>query len=278
MRCMTAGTPVRMRGRDGEFMRLSPREDQLSDLNGKLQAYLRQAALRRPNSERAGPFLATFNAEDDNAYLNYAIPDDGAEPHEGEIAALIALFLARKRTPRLEYMPAAAPKLEAALLAKGFTVEARVPVMLCLPGMEIFDRVPDGFDVFVAQSERDLEAAARAQAEAFGGPYRGPRGMKRTIRYGGIVVAARDIASGNIEGAGTAMPAIGGVSEITGIGVRANSRRHGVAGAITALLTRQAFVRGVTLAWLTPGSRDAERIYARAGLVVASEALHISRQ
>lgn len=79
-----------------------------------------------------------------------------------------------------------------------------------------------------------------------------------------------------IIGAGVATAPIDGVSEIAGIGVRPPSRRRGSAGAITALLARKSFENGVALAWLTPGSSEAERIYARAGFVAALEALHIS--
>src|SRR5258708_1158735 len=87
-------------------------------LNPRLLAYLRPAALRRPDHERIGPFLATFNEGDDNAYLNYAIPDDDAEPDASAVATLVAAFELRKRKPRLEYVPAAAPKVEAALIAQ----------------------------------------------------------------------------------------------------------------------------------------------------------------
>jgi predicted GNAT family acetyltransferase len=67
------------------------------------------------------------------------------------------------------------------------------------------------------------------------------------------------------------------VSEVAGIGVRVAYRRRGIAGALTSCLAREAFACGIELIWLTPGSDDAERIYARAGFVRASEQLHISR-
>ena len=73
-----------------------------------------------------------------------------------------------------------------------------------------------------------------------------------------------------------ATPAHEGVSEVAGIGVRvAIAARY--RGRAQPLLTREAFAREVELAWLTPGSDDAERIYARAGFARASEQLHISK-
>ena len=251
-------------------------DDDRQILNRRLLAYLRAAALRGRNHERIGPFLATFNLENDNIYFNYAIPDDGADPAGQDIAALIGAFEARKRKPRLEYIAAAAPKVEAALLAQGFVAEARVPVMICRPGDERLAAAP-GFEIFAASGESDLTGAEQARAQAYGEPSHGPGGLRRTVKYGGVVAAARDAASGTIAGAGTAMLPVDGISEITGIGVRPDFRKRGVAGAITALLVREAFAKGVTLAWLTPGGPEAERIYARAGFTVASEALHISR-
>jgi ribosomal protein S18 acetylase RimI-like enzyme len=131
--------------------------------------------------------------------------------------------------------------------------------------------------VFAALADADLIGAEQARAEAFGGPSHGPGGLRRTLKYGGVVAAARDSASGAIVGAGTAMPPIDGISELTGIGVRPDFRRRGIAGALTARLTREAFDKGVTLVWLTPGGKEAERIYARAGFTAVSEALHTSR-
>lgn len=257
-------------------MTYSLTDDELQTLNLRLLAYLRGAALRGRNHERIGPFLATFNLGNDNVYLNYAIPDDDADPKAPDIAALIAAFAARQRKPRLEYIAAAAPKVEATLVAHGFAVEARVPVMICRPGMERLAAAP-GFEIFAALADADLIGAEQAQAEAYGGPSHGPGGMRRTLKYGGVVAAARDVASGAIVGAGTAQPPIDGISEITGIGVRPDFRKRGAAGAITALLTAEAFAKGITLAWLTPGGKEAERIYARAGFAAVSEALHISR-
>jgi ribosomal protein S18 acetylase RimI-like enzyme len=258
-------------------MTLSPSDVERRTLSARLLGYLRTSAERRANSQRVGPFVATFNDSDDNVFFNYAIPDDGAEPSPGEIAALTALFEARNRKPRLEYMTDAAPELEAALIGEGFSVEARLPTMLCTPGMGVHGAAAAGFDIFNATGHEDLAGAERAQAEAYGGVSHGPEGLKHAIAQGGIIVAARDLASGVIAGAGMATPPIDGISEIAGIGVRENFRRRGAAGAITALVTRIAFENGVTLAWLTPESTDAERIYARAGFAVAGEALHISR-
>jgi ribosomal protein S18 acetylase RimI-like enzyme len=248
-----------------------------NELDRKLLGYLRASAQRSPSGERSGAFVVTFNREDDNPYLNYAIPDDGADPTPSDIAALIAVFEKRQRKPRLEYMPGAVPKLEAALLAQGFKAEARVPVMLCTPTMQIVMPETAGLHVLAASTGEDLTAAELSQAEAYDSPSHGPAGLKRTLKLGGVVAAARDIASGMVIGAGVATPPLEGVTEIAGIGVRPTYRRRGAAGAMTALLTQEAFAKGITLAWLTPGSVEAERIYARAGYVVASEALHISR-
>lgn len=38
------------------------------------------------------------------------------------------------RAPRLEFLPATAPAAEEALLATGFGIELRMPVMTCAPG------------------------------------------------------------------------------------------------------------------------------------------------
>lgn len=251
-------------------------EDELRSLNARLLAYLRSSAERRPLSRRSGPFLATFDT-DRNIYLNYAMPDDDADPSPANVAALIALFEAHGRKPRLEYIPAAAPKVEAALLAAGFVAEARVPVMLCTPHMAVHTPATRDIEVFLPTTDDDLTATEAAQSQAYGSPPRGLAGHKRALRAGGIVAAARDVGSGAIVGGGVATAPRSGIGEIAGIGVHSGFRRRGAAGAITARLAREAFARGFELLWLTPGGQEAERIYARAGFQAVSEALHISK-
>ena len=53
----------------------------------RIQSYLRVAAPRWRDHMPIGPFLATFSRDTDNRYLNYAIPDDGAEPSPADVDA-----------------------------------------------------------------------------------------------------------------------------------------------------------------------------------------------
>jgi GNAT superfamily N-acetyltransferase len=250
--------------------------DLKAGLNRRIQAYLRAHALRMADRERIGPFLASFDGGSDNPYRNYAVPDDGASPGASEIDALIGVFARRARLPRLEYVADAAPNVEPALLANGFDVEKRFPLLVCVPGM-LRDTHAAGIDIERAQHESDIIAAAEVGAEAYGGDvYVDP--LRRLVVQGGVLMVARARTTGRVVGAGMATPAHGATSEVAGIGVRTAWRRRGIAGALSAALAREAFARAVTLAWLTPGHDSAERIYARAGFVRASEQLHISKR
>src|ERR1051326_1935994 len=95
----------------------------------RIQSYLRIAAPRWRDHVRVGPFLATLSRDTDNRYLNYAIPDDDAEPARTDVDALVGEYRERNRLPRLEYIPSLAPAVEPALVAAGFSVEGRTPLM-----------------------------------------------------------------------------------------------------------------------------------------------------
>ena len=133
-----------------------------------------------------------------------------------------------------------------------------------------------GIHIGLASDDRDIVDAADVGAEAYDDEVY-PDPLRRLVAQGGTLAIARDPKKGLAVGAGMATPAHEGVSEVAGIGVRVRYRRRGIAGALTACVTREAFKRGVELAWLTPGHDDAERIYSRAGFVRASEQLHISK-
>lgn len=247
------------------------------ELNRRIQGYLRATALANPNHERIGPFLAGFAADDANPYRNYAVPDDGASPDRAEVEALIAAFARRKRKPRLEYIPASAPAVEPALVARGFAIEKRYPLMISGRAAPAPIALPE-FTLSLAQGDADIVEAAEVGAEAYNDDEPHPDPLRRLVAQGGVLGIARDIATGVMAGTGMATPRHDGVTEVAGIGVRNRFRRRGIAGALTAMLAQEAFARGASLAWLVPGDEAAERIYARGGFRRASEQLHISRE
>ncbi len=252
-----------------------------------IQAYLRHTAARWRETERVGPFLATFTPGSENPYLNYAIPDDGAVPTAADVDALVLAFERRRRTPRLEYLPAPAPAVEQSLVRAGFTADGRLPVMTCTRETLVEDDEPVGIEVLVPVTDDELAGTISATNEAYVDPAAAhppsPAAIanrRELLSAGGCVVLGRDRATGEPAGAGiTEVPHVG-VTELAGIGVRPRFRRRGVAAAVTSRLAREAFARHPSLhtIWLTPGGADGQRIYSRVGFVPTSEALHISRQ
>ena len=249
-------------------------------MDARIQAYLRGAAARGRETERIGPFLATFDSASENPFLNYAIPDDGAQPSAAQVQALAEAYARRGLRPRLEYLPGTAPGVEDALRAAGFEVEGRLPLMT-RPSDRIVDPPrPERVELLMPSTDDELQEATAAQSEAFGGPPLSPaeaERMRATVASGGIAVAARELATGTIVGAGVCTPPADKVTELAGIGVRAAYRRRGIAGALTARLAEEAFAAGVTTAFLTPGHDGAGRVYERAGFEPTSVMLHISR-
>lgn len=246
----------------------------------RIQAYLRIAASQGRDVERIGPFLATFNRHEENLFLNYALPDDGAEPRPGDVAGLIAAYERRDRTPRLEYIAQLAPAVEAALLAAGFVAEGRLPLMICAPGEERPLPTPEGIELIAPVADDELLGAVAAQNEAYGAPPPAPEVVNRlraSLATGQILILARVAATGEPVGAGVCTAPAQGLSEVAGIGVRAQFRRRGVAGALTVRLAREAFAAGVALAFLMAAHETEARIYERAGFTRCGEILHISR-
>jgi ribosomal protein S18 acetylase RimI-like enzyme len=249
--------------------------------DAQIQSYIRFAASRLRDTERIGPFLATFSHHSDNPFLNYAIPDDGATPTAEEVAALIVAYQQRNRLPRLEYMPGLAPALEAILLAAGFTVEDRFPLMVCTPGAERDVPAPPGIELLATASDDEILEAVTVQSDVFGDPPPSPEdvtGRRATIQVGGRSMVARVRATGEPVGAAMYDVPADHTTELAGVAVLLGFRRRGIAGALTARLTRDAFAAGITTVFLTPGGAEAERVYARAGFSTSSQVVHISKK
>lgn len=245
-----------------------------------IQAYIRSGVGRGRETEQIGPFLATFSPRNDNPYLNYAVPVDGALPTAAEVTSLIAAYELRGRLPRLEYLTSVAPAVEEALVAGGFVVEGRLPIMVCTSGSAQDLPVPPGIELIVPTSEDEIRAMVTAQNEAYGED--APTQAQVVARLanlaaGGLAILACDAATGQPAGGGTCDVPLHGTTELAGVGVRDAFRRRGIAGALTSRLARDAFGSGLMTVFLTPAHEAEERIYARAGFIRISEQLHIAR-
>jgi ribosomal protein S18 acetylase RimI-like enzyme len=246
-------------------------------MHAMLQASLRGALLRRSDVASVGPFAVAFDPDSDNPFRNYAVPDDGARPTPAEVADLRSAFVARERRPRLEFLPAAAPAAEDALLRAGFVTEARLPIMTCAPAQLREVARPGEVELDAVAGGDALREAAAVQNAAYGAPPATDADVARledTVAAGGIVGLARE-ASGRAVGSGLVAAPSDGLAELAAVGVLPQWRRRGIAAALTGALGRAAFDRGIATLMLM--AYEAEQgIYARAGFTVASEIIFVS--
>lgn len=112
---------------------------------------------------RVGPFDAFVDHLRTTKYHSLALPDPGATDTDLQpaLAPLQTAFAERGRTARTEFAEALTPGLEALLLADGWTLSERTPVMACTPdrmkvppavdGLEIVPLGPDGDEALAVE-------------------------------------------------------------------------------------------------------------------------------
>ncbi|NBH12359.1 GNAT family N-acetyltransferase [Amycolatopsis sp. SID8362] len=237
-----------------------------------IQNYVRKTAPRGRETERVGPFLATYSPGTAHPMLNYAIPDDGAKPTTAEIDALTAAFRRRDLLPRLEYFTDVAPDLEHLLVEAGYAPERRVPLMTCGPADRVGKPAPAGIRLRAPESGEDFRRLRAAQNTAFGEP--AEIGDDEEPRSGVRHLLAE--AGGVVVGGGLALEVVDGTTEIAGIAVLEPYRGRGIAAALTARLTREVHEAGAHTAFLTPGDLGIGNVYARVGYRPAGECVHLS--
>jgi len=225
-----------------------------------------------------GSFVATFNPQDANPYLNYAVPFEAAVPISAEVQELADTFRRRERRPRLEYIPAMAPAVEDVLLGEGFAQEGRLPLMIAgtLRSSEVA-----GIELLSPGCDEEYAAVASVQWEAYEEeppvPQRVIDALKRTSELGGVVCLAREKETGQPAGAGLCAGPTRGCAELTSVGVRTQFRRRGIAEAMAAWIGLEAQRRGIEHVFLMARGEPEARIYKRAGFDRCGEVLHISR-
>lgn len=240
---------------------------------------MRRAAAAGRMTEQVGPFLATFSPDSANPFLNYAIPVDGARPSSSDVDALTEAYAQRDLLPRVEFMAETAPAAERALLIAGWSVERRIPVMLCPPGSAVAIAAPAGVELVVPRTDEEVRGMLVAQHEAFGEPADIRDGdvekARERLRAGGFAVLAK--VAGEPAGGGVAEAVVDGTTEVGGIGVREPYRRRGIGAAMTAFLTAAVHEAGARTVFLTPAGVPEQRLYARAGFTPTGDMLHLSR-
>ena len=192
-------------GRTGADCACSHREETTEVLAEQIHAYLRRGAGYQRT--QVGPFLATFSPGSDHPMRNYAIPDDGAAPSARDVAALLEVYRQRGLKPRLEYLSAAAPAVEPALLRSGFVVEARIPVLAIRPGDQPRAPAALGIEVTMAADDADHIDAMMVAAETYGEKVEIPpsfmvEARKAMVSSGGGVAVARIVDGRQAVGSG----------------------------------------------------------------------------
>jgi GNAT superfamily N-acetyltransferase len=243
-----------------------------------IMAFVRDSRRDR-GLRRVGQFLLMFTAASKHRYLNYAIPDDDVEPTETEVDALVDAFRKADRMPRLEFLPTMAPALEARLLARGFTVEERLPLMTCTRTSARLVEPPKGVRIMVPFDDATMLALVSLQHHIFDDPEPADANSVARLRFGlergARALVAVDSATGVTVGAAQCVPAAGGATEVVGVAVARSHRRCGLAGAMVSALVRQCLDAGLLSVFLeaAPGADGA---YRNAGFVRTSTSLHIS--
>lgn len=240
---------------------------------------MRRTAAAGRATEQVGPFLATFSSDSPNPFLNYAIPDDGARPGPSDVDALTTAYRRRELLPRVEFLVDTAPDAEPALLAAGWSVERKIPLMLCPPGAAVAIPAPPGIELVVPETDDEIAGMITTQRVAFGDlPEVSAKDIsltKERLRAGWFAVLARDAETGEAAGGGVAEAVTDGTTEVAGIAVAEKFRRRGIGAALTASLAVAVHARGARTVFLTPAGVPEQRIYTRVGFQPAGDMLHL---
>ena len=260
----------------------------------QIDAFCDAVPRRRARAEEHGPLVLFVPTGPGWPY--YARPrrpadrSDGGrgagEPGRTVTAEDIRAVRARQREllipESFEWIDEAAPGMTAAAPGAGLAVRAH-PLMV-LSALAPAPVTAPGITVrIVSPGEPELDRIWAVPAVAFGHPGtaaglaraierdkiaadhdEGTMGILRErLRSGQSVLAAAFGPDGPLA-AGSCQP-LGGVAEITGVGVLPSARRMGLGGAVTAALAREALRRGVQTVFLAASDDDVARVYARLG-------------
>jgi ribosomal protein S18 acetylase RimI-like enzyme len=248
----------------------------------RIDAFCDTVPRRRAEAQESGPLVLFVPTGPGWPY--YARPKQSPRPPV--TPADVRAVRARQReliTPEsFEWIEQTAPEMAAAAADAGLEVRAH-PLMV-LAGAAQVPPLPSGITVrVVAPEDAELDRIWAVPAVAFGHPGTavGEPGVAERDKIaadhdGGTIAMLRErlrsghsvlVAAFGPDGplAAGSCQAVGGVAEITGVGVLPADRRKGLGAAVTALLAADARDRGVEIIFLSASDEAVARIYARIG-------------
>ena len=249
-----------------------------ADADRAIMAFIRESR-KASQLPRVGPFALLLTDVTRLRFLNYGIPDDGADPDGATVASLVAAFRTADRLPRVEFLPSVAPALEPALTSHGWTVEERLPLMTCTTRTLRHLTPPEGVLVQAPSDDVELLEMARLQHDVFDDPEpvddRTVARLRGSLTRGARALICVDAQTRRMVGAAQAGVPAGGATEVVGVAVAASHRRRGLAATMVSMLTRDAFAAGLTTVFLeaAPGADGA---YRNAGFERTSTSVHMS--
>lgn len=212
-------------------------------------------------------------------YPYYARPEYG-----GTVpitSAAVAAVRARQRelgVPQaFEWVHDLRPELRAAVAATGMTVFS-LPLMVCRTVVDPGDvaaqiRVLDANDADLPAVQAAIGLGFAAPGTAIGAAGDAERAaathpdghdsVRRLVAAGHTVIAGAFLPGGPVAG-GSYSPR-DDVAEITGVATLPAYRRRGIGAALTAALVADARARDARVVFLSAGSTDIARVYARTG-------------
>jgi len=249
----------------------------------RIDAFCDAVPRRRARAQEFGPLVLFVPTGPGWPY--YARPKRGRRPTV--TAADVRAVRARQREliipESFEWIEQAAPDMAAAAAEAGLEVVPHPLLVLAEPASVPPAPPPEITVRVVAPEEQELDRIWAVPGVAFGhlGTGVGEAGpaerdkiaadhdagtiamLRERLRSGHSVLAAAFGPDGPV--AAGSCQAVGGVAEITGVGVLPTHRRRGLGAAVTALLAADALARGVETVFLSATDSVVARIYARIG-------------
>ncbi|HUR16037.1 MAG TPA: GNAT family N-acetyltransferase [Candidatus Limnocylindrales bacterium] len=250
----------------------------LRDIDAYLDAVPRSATA----PEDLGPFTIFRSLAPWPYYARPRIGFEGGIEAE-DVLTLRAAQRERGTTETIEWVHEIAPSMAESAVAAGLQVAA-YPLMSLRPADFAPTAPPDGVEVRLLGDDDESFDAAHAVADVgfrFGGTAVGNEGCdardaavgatpdaiaeyRRVRAHEGWTISAAAFAVEGPIAVGSHQP-IGRATEIVGVATLPTWRRKGLGAAVTTMLVADALVRGVEMIFLSAGSEDVARVYARLG-------------